>query len=35
VRSSTLFMYLALDRRKANLALARHELRQIEKALTL
>jgi hypothetical protein len=34
-RTSTLFMYLALDRSRANLALARHELRQIEKALTI
>src|SRR3954452_17404604 len=32
-RSSALFLYLALDRAKANLALARHELRRIENSL--
>ena len=32
-RSSSLFLYLALDRAKANLALARHELRRIESSL--
>ena len=32
-RYSSLFLYLALDRSKANLALARHELRRIESAL--
>jgi len=30
-----LFLYLALDRQKANLALARHRLRQIESALVV
>ncbi len=30
-----LFLYLVLDRQKANLALARHNLRQIESDLTL
>ncbi len=34
-RSSSLFLYLALDRAKSNLALARHELRRIESALDL
>jgi hypothetical protein len=34
-RSAKLFMYLALDRAKANLALARHQLRQVENALTI
>ena len=32
-RSASLFMYLALDRSKANLAMARHQLRQIENSL--
>lgn len=30
-----LFFYMALDRSKANLALARHQLRRIESALTV
>jgi hypothetical protein len=34
-RSGTLFMYLALDRGKANLAMARYQLRQIENALAI
>jgi hypothetical protein len=33
--AGTLFAYLALDRGRANLALARHQLRQIERVLTL
>jgi hypothetical protein len=32
-RSGGLFLYLALDRNQANLALARHELRRIESLL--
>jgi hypothetical protein len=34
-RSASLFMYLALDRGRANLAMARHQLKQIENALTI
>ena len=34
-RSASLFMYLALDRGKANLAMARHQLRQIENSLSV
>jgi hypothetical protein len=34
-RSASLFIYLALDRGKANLAMARHQLRQIENSLTI
>lgn len=34
-RSASLFMYLALDRGKANLAMARHQLRQIENTLNI
>jgi len=33
--SHNLFLYLALDRPKANLALARHHLRRIENDLTV
>jgi hypothetical protein len=33
--AGTLFAYLALDRGRANLAMARHQLRQIERILTL
>jgi hypothetical protein len=32
-RSSSLFLYLALDRSRANLAMARHQLRRIESVL--
>ena len=32
---TSLFLYLALDRARANLALARHELRRIEKELSV
>jgi hypothetical protein len=34
-RSASLFMYLALDRSKANLAMARHQLRSIENMMNL
>lgn len=34
-RTASLFMYLALDRNKANLAMARHQLRSIESQLTI
>ncbi len=33
--SHSLFLYLALDRSKANLALARHQLRRVENDLTI
>ncbi|SEF37805.1 hypothetical protein SAMN05421837_115156 [Amycolatopsis pretoriensis] len=33
--NSTLFLYLALDRERANLALARHSLRRIETSLSV
>lgn len=34
-RTGGLFLYLALDKNKANLAMARHQLRQIESALEI
>jgi hypothetical protein len=34
-QGTSLFMYLALDRNKANLAMARHRLRRIEQQLAL
>ncbi|MFR9801212.1 hypothetical protein ACL02T_02790 [Pseudonocardia sp. RS010] len=34
-RSGSLFLYLALDRGRANLALARHELRRLAAQLTV
>jgi len=34
-RSGSLFLYLALDRQRANLAMARHELRRVERDLTV
>jgi hypothetical protein len=34
-RMASLFMYLALDRNKANLAMARHQLRSIENQLSI
>jgi hypothetical protein len=34
-RSASLFIYLALDRTRANLAMARHQLKQIENSLTI
>ena len=33
--SSNLFIYLALDKNKANLAMARHRLKQIESTMTV
>jgi hypothetical protein len=33
--AQSLFLYLALDRAKANLALARHQLRRIETELSI
>jgi hypothetical protein len=33
--AQNLFLYLALDRSKANLALARHQLRRIENDLSV
>ncbi len=34
-RGARLFLYLVLDRQRANLAMARHNLRRIEQALTV
>jgi hypothetical protein len=34
-KASSLFMYVAIDRQKGNLGLARHRLKQIEEALTI
>jgi hypothetical protein len=34
-RGASLFMYLALDRTRANLAMARHQLKSIENSLTI
>lgn len=34
-RGARLFLYLVLDRQRSNLALARHNLRRIEQALTV
>jgi hypothetical protein len=34
-RGASLFMYLALDRSRANLAMARHQLKSIENSLTI
>ncbi|OLT16527.1 hypothetical protein BJF78_13985 [Pseudonocardia sp. CNS-139] len=34
-RSASLFLYVALDRSRANLAMARHELRRIEAGLNV
>jgi hypothetical protein len=33
-RSASLFLYIALDRSRANLAMARHQLRRIEAVIT-
>ena len=34
-KNGSLFLYLALDRQRANLAMARHQLRRIEKDLAV
>jgi hypothetical protein len=34
-KNGSLFLYLALDRQRANLAMARHQLRRIEKELAI